>query len=175
MRHLISMLLQNEAGALARVAGLFASRGYNIESLTVAATHDVDASRLTLVVFGDDAVVDQIVKQTAKLVDVIEIAEITRREHVERELLVVRVEAGAGPGAGAATLDACLAQFGGRLLQRAGNQSVAEFTGRADEVDAFLHAIRLAGSVVDHARSGIAAIERPIVAAPTTGAGFRSS
>ena len=106
MRHLISMLLQNEAGALARVAGLFASRGYNIESLTVAATHDVDASRLTLVVFGDDAVVEQIIKQTAKLVDVIEIVEITRREHVERELLVARIDAGA------AVVDACLAQFG---------------------------------------------------------------
>jgi acetolactate synthase-1/3 small subunit len=151
MRHLISMLLQNEAGALARVAGLFASRGYNIESLTVAATHDVDASRLTLVVFGDDAVVEQIIKQTAKLVDVIEIVEITRREHVERELLVARIDAGA------AVVDACLAQFGGRLLQRAGSQSVAEFTGRADEVDAFLDALRLAGEIVDHARSGIAA------------------
>ncbi|WP_063572546.1 MULTISPECIES: acetolactate synthase small subunit [Luteibacter] len=159
MRHLISMLLQNEAGALARVAGLFASRGYNIESLTVAATHDVDASRLTLVVFGDDAVVEQIIKQTAKLVDVIEIAEITRREHVERELLVAHVEASAG------AVDACLAQFGGRLLQRAGNQSVAEFTGRADEVDAFLDALRLAGEIVDHARSGIAAIERPLATA----------
>jgi acetolactate synthase-1/3 small subunit len=111
MRHLISMLLQNEAGALARVAGLFASRGYNIESLTVAATHDVDASRLTLVVFGDDAVIEQIIKQTAKLVDVIEIA---------------------------------------------------EFTGRAEEVDAFLDALRLAADIVDHGRSGIAAIERPL-------------
>jgi acetolactate synthase I/III small subunit len=159
MRHLISMLLQNEAGALARVAGLFASRGYNIESLTVAATQDVDASRLTLVVFGDDAVVEQIIKQTAKLVDVIEIAEITRREHVERELLVARIEASA------TTVDACLAQFGGRLLQRAGNHSVAEFTGRAEEVDAFLDALRLAGDIVDHARSGIAAIERPLAMA----------
>ena len=73
MRHLISMLLQNEAGALARVAGLFASRGYNIESLVVAATQDADVSRLTLVVDVDDAAVEQIVKQSAKLVDVIEI------------------------------------------------------------------------------------------------------
>ncbi|MET0935574.1 MAG: acetolactate synthase small subunit [Luteibacter sp.] len=159
MRHLISMLLQNEAGALARVAGLFASRGYNIESLTVAATHDVDASRLTLVIFGDDAVVDQIIKQSAKLVDVIEIAELTRREHVERELLVARIEASA------AAMDTCLAQFGGRLLQRAAGQSVVEFTGRADEVDTFLGALRLTGDIVDHARSGIAAIERPLAIA----------
>jgi len=159
MRHLISMLLQNEAGALARVAGLFASRGYNIESLTVAATHDADASRLTLVVFGDDTVVEQIIKQTAKLVDVIEIAEITRREHVERELLVARIEAGSP------AVDACLALHGGRLLQRAGNQSVVEFTGRAEEVDAILDALRLAGDIADHARSGIAAIERHLATA----------
>ena len=156
MRHLISMLLQNEAGALARVAGLFASRGYNIESLTVAATHDVDASRLTLVIFGDDTVVDQIIKQSAKLVDVIEIAELTRREHVERELLVARVD---GNGA---SIDLSLNQFGARLLQREGDQSVVEFTGRADEVDAFLAALRLVADLVDHARSGIAAIERPV-------------
>ncbi|MET0331132.1 MAG: acetolactate synthase small subunit, partial [Dyella sp.] len=86
MRHLISILLQNEAGALARVAGLFAARGYNIESLTVAATGDEEASRLSLVVYGDDAVVDQIVKQSRKLVDVISIEELTTRQHVEREL-----------------------------------------------------------------------------------------
>ncbi|MDQ7996486.1 MAG: acetolactate synthase small subunit [Luteibacter sp.] len=159
MRHLISMLLQNEAGALARVAGLFASRGYNIESLTVAATHDVDASRLTLVIFGDDDVVEQIIKQSAKLIDVIEIAELTRREHVERELLVARIEASH------AAVDLCLAQFGGRMLQRAAGQSVVEYTGRADEVDAFLVALRVAGEIVDHARSGIAAIERPLAIA----------
>ena len=159
MRHLISMLLQNEAGALARVAGLFASRGYNIESLTVAATHDVDASRLTLVIFAEDLVVEQIIKQSAKLVDVIQISELTRREHVERELLVARVEASH------AAVDLCLAQFGGRMLQRAGGQSVVEFTGRADEVDAFLVGLGVAGQILDHARSGIAAIERPLVIA----------
>ena len=87
MRHLISLLLQNEAGALARVAGLFASRGYNIESLTVAATHDMDASRLTLVVFGDDAVVEQIVKQSAKLVDVIDIADLGGSDATAQALL----------------------------------------------------------------------------------------
>ncbi|HEY4091879.1 MAG TPA: acetolactate synthase small subunit [Luteibacter sp.] len=159
MRHTISMLLQNEAGALARVAGLFASRGYNIESLTVAATHDEDVSRLTLVIFGDDMVIEQIIKQSAKLVDVIEIGELTRKAHVERELLVARVDA-AGD-----TVDACLARFGGRLLQREGDQSVVEFTGRADEVDTFLDALGLAGEIADHARSGIAAIERPLITA----------
>ncbi|SFW75982.1 acetolactate synthase small subunit [Luteibacter sp. UNCMF366Tsu5.1] len=162
MRHLVSMLLQNEAGALARVAGLFAARGYNIESLTVAATPDVDVSRLTLVVFGDEAVIDQIVKQSAKLVDVIEIGELTAREHVERELLVVRFDA---PEAAA---DTCLARYGARLLHRSGTQSVMEYTGNAAEVDDFLDALRQRGEIVDHARSGIAAIERPQIPAGAT-------
>ena len=161
MRHTISILLQNEAGALARVAGLFASRGYNIESLTVAATHDEEISRLTLVIFGDDAVVEQIIKQSAKLLDVIEIGELTHKEQVEREVLVARVE----PGADA--VDTCLGRFGVRLLQREGDQSVVEYTGRADEVDTFLDALALAGDIADHARSGIAAIERPQVTATT--------
>ena len=160
MRHLISLLLQNEAGALARVAGLFASRGYNIESLTVAATHDVEASRLTLVVFGDDAVVEQIVKQSAKLVDVIEIAQLTGGDVVERELLVAHLDT-----SDVLPLDACLAQFGGRLLERGDDRSVVEFTGRAEEVDAFIDALRRVGRMVDHARSGIAAIEYPLIAA----------
>ena len=159
MRHLISMLLQNQAGALARVAGLFASRGYNIESLTVAATQDVDASRLTLVVFGDDAVVEQIVKQSAKLVDVIEIADLSGSDHVERELLVASTDA-----AGEA-VDACLIRFGGRLLHRSAGQSVVEYTGCAGDVDDFLIALRLSGHILDHARSGIAAIAQPLVAA----------
>lgn len=157
MRHLVSMLLQNEAGALARVAGLFASRGYNIESLSVAATQDTDASRLTLVVFGDDAVVEQIVKQSAKLVDVIEIADLSGCDHVERELLVARMDA-AGD-----IVDSCLARFGGRLLQRDGSHSVIEYTGSADAVDRFLDELRLLGQLLDHARSGIAAIEQPHV------------
>lgn len=154
MRHLISMLLQNEAGALARVAGLFASRGYNIESLTVAATHDEAVSRLTLVVFGDDITVDQVVKQTAKLVDVIDVAELTRKEHLERELSVVRVD-----GDGEA-LDHYLARTGARLLQRDGGHSIVEYTGRTDDVDGFIDGLRDVAEIADHARSGVAAIER---------------
>ncbi|WP_426285914.1 acetolactate synthase small subunit [Luteibacter sp. E-22] len=160
MRHLVSLLLQNEAGALARVAGLFASRGYNIESLTVAATHDMDASRLTLVVFGDDAVVEQIVKQSAKLVDVIEVSQLSGEGYVERELLVAHVDTRDVPA-----IDACLGRFGARLLQRAGDRSVVEYTGRSEDIDAFLDALRQAGRIADHARSGIAAIEWPLVAA----------
>ncbi|MDF4003619.1 acetolactate synthase small subunit [Luteibacter sp. PPL552] len=159
MRHLISMLLQNEAGALARVAGLFASRGYNIESLTVAATHDEDVSRLTLVVFGDDITVDQVVKQTAKLVDVIDIAELTRRDHLERELSVVRVES---VGEALATY---VAKSGARVLQREGDMAILEYTGRTDEVDGFIGGLRGVARITDHARSGVAAVERTAVTA----------
>lgn len=91
MRHIISMLLQNEAGALARVAGLFAARGYNIDSLTVAATHDPAVSRLTLVTVGEDTVIEQILQQSSKLLDVLDIADLTAREHLEVELLIAKL------------------------------------------------------------------------------------
>ena len=95
MRHIISILLQNESGALARVSGMFAARGYNIESLTVAPTQDPALSRLTLVTIGSDAVIDQIVKQSRKLIDVVEVRDITARRHGERELVLVKLRVGA--------------------------------------------------------------------------------
>lgn len=156
MRHTLSMLLQNEAGALARVAGLFASRGYNIESLTVAATHDVEASRLTLVVEGDASVVEQIVKQSAKLVDVIDIAALTRKDHVERELVIARVHAGAAAGHGDRV----------RLLASEEGAQLVEFTGTAAEADNFLDGLRDRGLLLDHSRSGVAALPPRRVAAP---------
>src|SRR3954469_25329798 len=91
MRRIVSILLQNEAGALARVAGLFAARGYNIDSLTVAATHDAAVSRLTLVTRGDDAVIEQILQQSRKLIDVLDIADLTARDHLEVELVIAKL------------------------------------------------------------------------------------
>ncbi len=91
MRHIISILLQNEAGALARVANLFSSRGYNIESLNVAPTADATVSRLTLVTSGSEPVIDQISKQLGKLVDVVEIADMTSADHIERELALFKL------------------------------------------------------------------------------------
>jgi acetolactate synthase I/III small subunit len=148
MRHLISILLQNEAGALARVAGLFAARGYNIESLTVAATEDEEASRLSLVVYGDDTVVEQIVKQSRKLVDVITIEELTAREHIERELVVVRF---AASGLAWASSHA-------RVLASDGDHCVAEFSGHAGEVEGFLLQLAAQATVHGVARSGLAAL-----------------
>src|SRR3954463_8994091 len=90
-RHIIAITLQNESGALARVAGLFSTRGYNIESLNVAPTDDPAVSRLTLVTSGSDAVIHQITQQSLKLVDVVDVEDVTREEHFERELLLVKI------------------------------------------------------------------------------------
>ena len=125
MRHIISMLLQNEAGALARVAGMFSARGYNIDSLTVAATHDPEVSRLTLVTFGDDAVIAQIIKQSRKYIDVLEIADLTSRDHLECELLVVKVSA---TPANAAAIREFTQRQGGMILDESATTRVLQFT-----------------------------------------------
>ncbi|MEL0271273.1 MAG: acetolactate synthase small subunit, partial [Gammaproteobacteria bacterium] len=91
MRHIISVLLENEFGALSRVAGLFSARGFNIESLTVAPTNDPTLSRMTIVSMGDDAIIEQIIKQTNKLVDVVKVSDLTAEKHIERELLLLKV------------------------------------------------------------------------------------
>ncbi|MFL2549885.1 MAG: acetolactate synthase small subunit [Gammaproteobacteria bacterium] len=92
MRHIISVLLENESGALSRVSGLFSARSYNIESLSVAPSEDESTSRMTIVTSGNDNVIEQIVKQLDKLLDVIEVSEITSKEHVEREIAFVKIK-----------------------------------------------------------------------------------
>ena len=93
MRHIISILLENEAGALSRVAGLFSARGYNIETLTVAPTEDRSLSRLTIVTSGSDEIIEQITKQLNKLVDVIKVVDLSEAAHIERELMLIKVRA----------------------------------------------------------------------------------
>ena len=92
MRHIISVLLENESGALSRVSGLFSARSYNIESLSVAPSEDESTSRMTIVTSGNDNIIEQIVKQLDKLLDVIEVSEITSKEHVEREIAFVKIK-----------------------------------------------------------------------------------
>ena len=113
MRHIIAILLQNEAGALTRVAGLFSSRGYNIESLSVAPTDDPTVSRLTLVTTGDDGVIRQILSQLRKLIDVVEAEDMTRGLHFERELVLLKLGV---PEREQARLKALVAEFGAHLL-----------------------------------------------------------
>lgn len=160
MRRIISMLLQNEAGALVRVAGLFAARGYNIDSLTVAATHDATVSRLTLVTVGDDAVIDQIIKQSRKLIDVIEIADLTGRGAIESELLIVRLDV-----ADAALPDfvACLRRHPRAcVMEIVTGVRTVEYAGSGTEVDDFLAELARISRPIEFARSGTAALPRSV-------------
>jgi acetolactate synthase I/III small subunit len=156
MRHIISILLQNEAGALARVSGMFSSRGYNIESLTVAPTHDPTVSRLTLVTSGSDAVIDQIIKQSRKLVDVVEVADLTGREHVEMELLLVKVEV---TPASARTVVELIRRYRGQLLDESNNTRTVQVTGTGLEINDFIKEMLALAKVLEVVRSGVAAIE----------------
>jgi acetolactate synthase-1/3 small subunit len=157
MRHIISILLQNEAGALARVANLFSSRGYNIESLNVAPTADETVSRLTLVTTGPDAVIDQISKQLGKLVDVVEISDMTSADHIERELALFKLRVANGA---AEKLAAVLAQFEARILSDAQEHYTVELVGGSQEIDRFLKRVTGVTDVVTLVRSGAMAVSR---------------
>lgn len=161
MRRIISILLQNEAGALARVAGMFSARGYNIDSLSVAATHDASISRLTLVTFGNDAVIDQIIKQSRKLIEVIEIADLTGRDHFEIELVLVKLDVATDA---LNPFVACLRrQPRAQVIDISAGVRTIEFTGDGAEVNAFLADLAQVGRVLELARSGTAALERGAV------------
>jgi acetolactate synthase I/III small subunit len=157
MRHIISILLQNEAGALARVANLFSSRGYNIESLNVAPTADETVSRLTLVTAGPDPVIDQIAKQLGKLVDVVEIADMTSADHIERELALFKLRATNGQRD---ELAAVVEQFGARVLSDTNGQHTVELVGGSHEIDRFLKRAATVADVLTVVRSGAMAVTR---------------
>jgi acetolactate synthase-1/3 small subunit len=156
MRHIISILLQNEAGALARVAGMFSSRGYNIDSLTVAPTHDPTVSRLTVVTSGSDAVIDQIIKQSRKLIDVVEVADLTGREHVEMELLLIKVEVTAQS---ARPVVEAIRRYRGQMLDESNSTRTVQVTGTGLEINDFIKEIIGLTKVLEVVRSGVAAIE----------------
>jgi len=157
MRHIISILLQNEAGALARVANLFSSRGYNIESLNVAPTADETVSRLTLVTTGSETVIDQIEKQLGKVVDVVDIADMTSADHIERELALFKVHVVNGA---AAELTPVLEQFGARLLSEGQGHYTVELVGGSQDIDRFLKRLATVADAVTLVRSGAVAVMR---------------
>ena len=138
MQRLISILLENEPGALARVAGLFSARGYNIESLSVAPTEDATMSRLTLATSGDDTVIEQITKQLHKLIDVIKLVDLNDGPFVERELMLIKVRA-SDPWRDEVRHLADI--FRGRILDVAGGNFVIELTGARGKLDAFIEAL----------------------------------
>ncbi len=151
MRHVISILLQNESGALARVASMFATRGFNIESLNVAATEDESVSRLTLVTTGTDEVINQINKQLAKLIDVVAIADRTETDHIERELGILKLQV--NPAA-TAHLDHLVEAHGANILERDSEHITVEVTGNESEVDRFVDELPPGVTLLSLARSG---------------------
>lgn len=155
MRHIISVLLQNEAGALVRVAGLFSSRGYNIESLCVAPTADERVSRLTLVTIGPDDVINQINKQLAKLVDVVDLADLTRGDHIERELLFLKLVV---KPAVMKQVEECVSRFGARALDEREEHYTVELTGTGLVINDFIKELSGFTEVLEVVRSGSAAI-----------------
>ena len=157
MRHIISILLQNEAGALSRVAALFSTRGYNIESLSVAPTEDPQISRMTLVTTGSDAAIDQITKQVLKLVDVVNMADMTMDDHIEREMLLMKVKVNAGADA---KLREVVEKAGASVLDDSLETFTVELTGTNDRVDAFIASMGKCSDITAVVRSGAMAIAR---------------
>ena len=157
MRHIISILMQNEAGALARVVALFSTRGYNIESLSVAPTEDIEISRLTLVTRGSDHVIEQISNQLLKLVDVVNTADMTRDDHIERELLLMKVKVQAGAEQ---SLPKLIDEAGARVLDDSPENYTLELTGANDRMDDFISQVADCAEVLAVVRSGAMAIAR---------------
>jgi len=157
MRHIISILLQNEAGALARVAALFSSRGYNIESLSVAPTEHVELSRITLVTTGSDDVIQQINKQLEKLVDVVNIADMTKDAHIERELLLMKVKVNKNAEK---QLSELIESAGARALDDCPETYTLELTGANEHMDEFIERVGACAEILAVVRSGAMAIAR---------------
>ena len=157
MRHIISVTLQNEVGALTRVAGLFSTRGYNIESLSVAPTDDPAVSRLTVVTTGNDAVILQISNQLLKLVDVVDVEDVTREEHFERELLLVKVK---GKATQIGKLWSATQRAGGRVLWESPDSFTIELTSSEAGINHFIAEVSNYGDVLEVVRSGALAIQK---------------
>lgn len=156
MRHIISILMENEPGALSRVVGLFSQRNFNIESLNVAPTEDATLSRLTVTTVGDDRVVEQITKHLNKLIDVIKLVDLTEGNHIERELMLVKVKAlGAQRDEVKRTADIFRAQ----VVDVTPSVYTVQITGDAGKLDAFLQAMAAIG-VLEVARTGVSGISR---------------
>lgn len=155
-RHVIAVLLENESGALSRVAGLFSARGYNIESLTVAATHDPTLSRMTIVTIGTERVVEQIIKQLNKLVDVVRLTDLTEVQFIEREIMLLKVRA---VDQAREELKRVTDIFRGRILDVTDSSYVIELTGDDQKVSAFLDAIGRE-NIIEVVRSGATGVAR---------------
>lgn len=157
MRHIIAIHLQNEAGALTRVAGLFSTRGYNIESLSVAATDDPTVSRITLVTRGSDSVIQQIVSQLNKLIDVVIVEDLTEYEHIERELVLLKLKVRHEQ---ADAVRGYVIRAGGRVLDPANDGFIVELTASEAEIDKLVEDLGKGAEILEVVRSGALGINR---------------
>jgi acetolactate synthase-1/3 small subunit len=157
MRHIIAINLQNEAGALTRVAGLFSTRGYNIESLSVAATDDATVSRITLVTRGSDSVIQQILSQLNKLVDVVSVEDMTQGEHIERELVLLKLKVRPEQ---ADAVRGYVVRAGGRVIDPASEGFIVELTANESEIDKFVSDLAKGAQMLEVVRSGALGISR---------------
>ena len=156
MRHIISILIENEAGALSRVSGLFSARAFNSESLTVAPTEDASLSRMTIVSTGSDEVIEQITKQLNKLIDVVKVVDLSEAAHIERELMLVKVRAA---GKDREEMKRIADIFRGRIIDVTDSTYVIELTGNGSKLDAFLEAIDRS-LILETVRTGVSGIGR---------------
>lgn len=157
MRHIISILIENEAGALSRVAGLFSARGYNIESLTVAPTEDSSLSRMTIVTTGTDRIIEQITKQLNKLVDVVKLLDLTEGPHIEREMMLIKVKA--STMAQREDVKRLSDIFRGHIIDVTSSTYTIELTGDVTKLDAFIDALA-EHKIIETVRSGVSGIAR---------------
>lgn len=156
MRRIISVLMENEPGALSRVVGLFSQRGYNIDTLTVAPTEDQTLSRLTLTTHGNDQVIEQITKHLHKLIDVVKVVDLTEGPHIERELMLLKVKA-SGPQR--AEIKRCVDIFRGQIIDVSTNAYTVQIVGNSDKLDAFIQAVAGA-EILEVVRSGVSGLSR---------------
>lgn len=156
MRRIISMLMENEPGALSRVVGLFSQRNYNINSLTVAPTDDFSLSRLTVTTIGDDRKIEQIIKHLNKLVDVVKLVDLTESSHIERELMLIKVKVS---GAQRAEVMRLAEMFRGEIVDVTPISYVVQLAGASNKLDAFISALGDT-SILEVARTGVSGISR---------------
>lgn len=156
MRRIISMLMENEPGALSRVVGLFSQRGYNIETLNVAPTDDPTLSRLTLTTVGSDLHIEQLTKQLNKLVDVVKLVDLTEGAHIERDMMLIKVKA---TGAAREEIKRVTDIFRGQIVDVSPNVYTIQLTGTSDKLDSFVAAMT-GSDILEVVRSGVAGIAR---------------
>ena len=156
MKHIISILMENESGALSRVAGLFSARGYNIESLTVAPTEDPSLSRMTLVTSGSEEIIEQITKQLHKLIEVVKLVDLSESAHIERELMMVKVKAS---GDQREEVKRCADIFRGQIIDVSPTTYTIQVVGTSDKLEAFIEAM-CNTQILEVVRTGVSGISR---------------